>query len=131
VVVLTWLNDQLLKMDWLNNIVKLLVEDVFGLPTAERVGGSIHFFLYDTVKIFILLSVLIFAISYVQSYFPPERTRRILSRFRGVGANILGALLGTITPFCSCSSIRKPLLCTALRRARLRQRGNPLPALAG
>lgn len=104
-IVLNWLNDQLLKMDWLSDIAKWLVDDVFGLPVAQRVGGSIHFFLYDTVKIFILLSVLIFTISYIQSYFPPERTRRILSRFSGVGANILGALLGTITPFCSCSSI--------------------------
>jgi len=103
--VFTWLNDQLLKMDWLSRIFKWLVDDVFGLPTAERIGGSLHFFLYDTVKIFILLSVLIFVISYVQSYFPPERTRRILGRFKGVGANIFGALLGTITPFCSCSSI--------------------------
>jgi uncharacterized protein len=103
--VFTWLNDQLLKMNWLSDIFKWLVDDVFGLPVSERVGGSIHFFLYDTVKIFILLSVLIFTISYVQSYFPPERTRRILGRFKGVGANTLGALLGTITPFCSCSSI--------------------------
>ncbi len=92
-------------MDWLNGIFNWLVNDVFGLPVSERVGGSLHFFLYDTVKIFILLSVLIFTISYVQSYFPPERTRRILGRFKGVGANIFGALLGTITPFCSCSSI--------------------------
>jgi len=92
-------------MNWLSDIFNWLVGDVFDLPVSQRIGGSIHFFLYDTVKIFILLSVLIFAISYVQSYFPPERTRRILSRFRGVGANILGALLGTITPFCSCSSI--------------------------
>ena len=103
--VFEWLNDQLLKMQWLSDIVHALVEDVFGLDTTQRVGGSLHFFLYDTIKIFILLSVLIFAISYVQSHFPPERTRRILGRFSGVGANILGALLGTITPFCSCSSI--------------------------
>ena len=104
-LVLTWMNDQLLKMEWLNNLVRLLVENVFGLSVDEQVGGSIHFFLYDTVKIFILLSVLIFVISYIQSHFPPERTRKILGRFKGVGANILGALLGTITPFCSCSSI--------------------------
>ena len=103
--VFTWLNDQLLKMNWLSELVKRLVEDVFGLSTAERIGGSIHFFIYDTIKIFILLSVLIFTISYIQSYFPPERTRKILGRFKGVGANIFGALLGTITPFCSCSSI--------------------------
>lgn len=100
-----WLNDQLLKMTWLSDLVRLLVEKVFGLPITERLGGSIHFFLYDTIKIFILLSVLIFTISYIQSYFPPERTRKILGRFNGIGGNILGALLGTITPFCSCSSI--------------------------
>ena len=100
-----WLNSQLLKMEWLSDLIKLLVENMFGLSTAERLGGSIHFFLYDVVKIFVLLSVLIFTISYIQSYFPPERTRKILGRFRGVGGNILGALLGTVTPFCSCSSI--------------------------
>ncbi len=103
--VFTWLNDQLLKMQWLSALLKRLVEDVFGLSTAERLGGSIHFFLYDVVKIFVLLSVLIFTISLVQSYFPPERTKRILGRFRGIGGNVLGALLGTVTPFCSCSSI--------------------------
>ncbi len=100
-----WLNDQLLKMQWLSDLINWLVQDVFGLNTAERVGGSIHFFLYDTVKIFILLSVLIFVISYIQSHFPPERTRRIMGRFHGIGANTIGALLGTVTPFCSCSSI--------------------------
>jgi uncharacterized membrane protein YraQ (UPF0718 family) len=102
-------------MTWLYDIVELLVNKVFGLPvpvagqtgltTTERIGGSLHFFIYDTIKIFILLSVLIFSISYIQSFFPPERTRRILGRFNGIWANILGALLGTITPFCSCSSI--------------------------
>ncbi len=101
----TFLNDQFLRMVWLSDLFKWLVEDVFGLDTTTRVGGSLHFFLYDVAKIFILLSVLIFTISYVQSFFPPERTRRILGRFHGVGANLLGALLGTITPFCSCSSI--------------------------
>ncbi len=103
--VFEWLNNQLLKMEWLSNLVRWLVQDVFGLDVGERVGGSVHFFVYDTVKIFILLSVLIFAISYIQSHFPPERTRKILGRFHGVGANTLGALLGTVTPFCSCSSI--------------------------
>lgn len=92
-------------MDWLSNAVKSLVENVFGLDMGTQLGGSIHFFIYDVVKIFILLSVLIFTISYIQSFFPPERTRKILGRFKGVSANILGALLGTITPFCSCSSI--------------------------
>ncbi|GAU76518.1 permease [Fusibacter sp. 3D3] len=100
-----WLNNQLLKMEWLSNLVKLLVENVFGLSISDRLGGSIHFFIYDVIKIFILLSVLIFSISYIQSFFPPERTRKILGRFNGITANILGALLGTITPFCSCSSI--------------------------
>ena len=104
-VVFEWLNDQLLKMQWLNDLVRLLVQDVFGLSVESRVGGSIHFFIYDVIKIFILLSVLIFTISYIQSHFPPERTRRILGRFKGIGANALGALLGTVTPFCSCSSI--------------------------
>ncbi len=99
-----WLNDQLLRMQWLSDVVAAGVEGV-GLDPASRVGGSIQFFVYDVIKIFILLSVLIFAISYVQSYFPPERTRRILGGRSGIGANILGALLGTITPFCSCSSI--------------------------
>jgi len=103
--ILEFLNDQLLKMEWLSFIIKLLVEKVFGLNISGRLGGSIHFFIYDTIKIFILLSVLIFVISYIQSYFPPERTRKILGRFNGITANILGALLGTITPFCSCSSI--------------------------
>jgi len=100
-----WLNNQLLKMQWLSDLVKSLVENIFGLTINEKIGASIHFFLYDTIKIFLLLSILIFSISYIQSYFPPERTRKILGRFNGITANILGALLGTITPFCSCSSI--------------------------
>ena len=100
-----WLNSQLLKMEWLSNLVKILVEQGFGLSIQERLGGSIHFFIYDVIKIFILLSVLIFAISYIQSFFPPERTRKILGRFNGITANTLAALLGTVTPFCSCSSI--------------------------
>jgi len=100
-----WLNDQLLRMQWLSDLVTYLLHDLAGLDLAGRVGASIHFFIYDVIKIFILLSVLIFSISWVQSYFPPERTRRILGRYNGIGANILGALLGTITPFCSCSSI--------------------------
>lgn len=103
--IFTWLNNQLLKMEWLYELVRILVEDVFGLDITERVGGSIHFFVYDVIKIFILLSALIFVISYIQSFFPPERTRKILGKFNGISANILGALLGTITPFCSCSSI--------------------------
>ena len=100
-----WLNNQLLKMEWLYDLVRLLVENVFKLSIQEQIGGSIHFFIYDVIKIFILLSVLIFIISYIQSYFPPERTKRILGRFNGITGNISGALLGTVTPFCSCSSI--------------------------
>jgi len=100
-----WLNDQLLRMQWLSDLVRTLVEQGMGLPMSGQVGASVHFFIYDTVKIFILLSLLIFGISYVQSHFPPERTRRILGRFTGVRGNVLAALLGTVTPFCSCSSI--------------------------
>ncbi|HAE92838.1 MAG TPA: hypothetical protein DCG60_09410, partial [Tissierella sp.] len=104
-VILKWLNTQLLKMEWLFNLIKLLVENIFGLKIESRLGGSIHFFIYDVIKIFILLSFLIFGISYIQSFFPPEKTRKILGKYRGVTANTFAALLGTVTPFCSCSSI--------------------------
>lgn len=100
-----WLNNQLLKMQWLSDLVKLLVEDVFGLSMLSPWGASLHFFIYDVGKIFILLSVLIFSVSWLQSYFPPERTRQILGGMKGFKANLTGALLGTVTPFCSCSSI--------------------------
>ena len=93
----TWLNDQLLRMDWLSWLVRVLLEDGLGLDLSSRVGASLHFFIYDVIKIFILLSVLIFVISWVQSYFPPERTRRILGGMRGFRANLTGALLGTVT----------------------------------
>ncbi len=104
-IIFEWINNQLLKMDWLYSLVEKLVVNVFGLSMNERLGASVHFFIYDVVKIFILLSALIFMISYIQSFFPPERTRKILGNFSGITANILAALLGTITPFCSCSSI--------------------------
>lgn len=103
--VFQWLNNQILRMEWLYNLVRMLVENVLGLDIKSRIGGSLHFFVYDVIKIFILLSVLIFVISYIQSFFPPERTKKILGRFNGITANILGALLGTVTPFCACSSI--------------------------
>ena len=91
-------------MQWLNRMIGSLLS-LTGLDTESRIGNSIRFFLYDTVKIMVLLGVLILLISYVQSYFPPERSRKILGRFHGIRANIIGALLGTVTPFCSCSSI--------------------------
>lgn len=103
--ILQWLNSQLLRMDWLSDLVGLLVVNILGLDLTERVGSSVHFFIYDVIKIFILLTVLIFSISWVQSYFPPERTKRILGNMSGVKAKIMAALLGTLTPFCSCSSI--------------------------
>lgn len=103
--IFSFINQQLLKMEWLSDLVATFVESVLKLDMDSRVGGSVHFFIYDVIKIFILLSVLIFTVSIIQSYFPPERTRKILGNFKGITANILGALLGTITPFCSCSSI--------------------------
>ena len=101
-----WLviQDQILGMKWLNALIGNALSFV-GLDTTSRIGGSIQFFLYDVVKITVLLCLLIFLISYIQSYFPPERSKKILGRFHGVWANIISALLGTVTPFCSCSSI--------------------------
>ncbi|PWR21110.1 permease [Zavarzinia aquatilis] len=99
-----WLNDQVLRMAWLSDLVSAGVT-AGGLDPASRLGGSVQFFVYDVVKIFLLLSVLIFTVSLGQAYFPPERTRRILGGRAGLGANVLAALLGTVTPFCSCSSI--------------------------
>lgn len=96
--------DQVLGMKWLNAAIGQLLSAV-GVDLQTRWGGGLQFFLYDTIKIFVLLSVLIFGISYIQSFFPPERTKKILGRFHGVFANTLSALLGTVTPFCSCSSI--------------------------
>ncbi len=95
---------QILGMKWLNNLIGNGLS-ALGLDGSGRLGGSVQFFLYDTIKILVLLSVLIFIISYIQSYFPPERTKKILGRFRGLTANTLAALMGTVTPFCSCSSI--------------------------
>ena len=99
-----FLQNEVLGMKWLNRLIGSGLTAV-GLDTSDRVGGSIQFFIYDIVKIMVLLGFLILMISYIQSYFPPERTRKILGRFKGIGANIIAALLGTVTPFCSCSSI--------------------------
>ena len=99
-----FIQNEILGMRWLNALIGRGLSAV-GLDTAGRLGGSIQFFLYDTIKITVLLGSLIFFISYVQSYFPPERSKKILSRFHGIGANLAAALLGTVTPFCSCSSI--------------------------
>ena len=96
--------NEILGMRWLNRLIGSGLE-ACGLDTASRIGGSVQFFLYDTLKIMVLLGVLILVISYIQSYFPPERTKKILGRFHGIGANCAAALLGTVTPFCSCSSI--------------------------
>lgn len=96
--------DEILGMKWLNRLIGNGLSGL-GLDTGGRVGGSIQFFLYDVIKITVLLCFLIFVISYLQSYFPPERSKKILGRFHGIGANMISALLGTVTPFCSCSSI--------------------------
>ena len=96
--------NEILGMKWLNRLIGSIVEAV-GLDLESRIGGSVQFFFYDCIKIMVLLGVLILIISYIQSYFPPKRTKKILGRFHGVGANCIAALLGTVTPFCSCSSI--------------------------
>ena len=96
--------NQILGMKWLNELIGNSLGKI-GIDVESRMGGSIQFFLYDTIKIIVLLCVLIYVISYIQSYFPPERSRQILGKFKGIGANITAALLGTVTPFCSCSSI--------------------------
>lgn len=98
------IQDQILGMKWLDILIGRVLASL-GLDTGSRIGGSVQFFAYDVLKITLLLCVLIFLVSYIQSYFPPERSRRILGRFHGIGANGIGALLGTVTPFCSCSSI--------------------------
>lgn len=103
-IVWDFIQNQVLGMEWLNDIIGLLLS-FLGFDLSERIGSSIQFFIYDTVKISILLVTLIFIISYIQTYFPPERTKRILSKYSGIAGNIIAALLGTVTPFCSCSSI--------------------------
>ena len=96
---------QVLGMKWLADLVQDIMVNVFKLDLQEKIWGSLHFFIYDTIKILILLFVLVFIIAYIQSYFPPELTKKILSRFNGILGNKIAALLGTVTPFCSCSSV--------------------------
>lgn len=103
-MVWTFIQDQVLGMKWLSVLIGNLL-NLIGLDTSGKIGGSVQFFIYDVIKIVALLCVLIFIISYIQSFFPPERTKKILGRFHGLGANLIAALLGTVTPFCSCSSI--------------------------
>lgn len=100
----SFFQNQILKMEWLNHFIQQILTGV-GLNIDNHIGGNLQFFIYDVIKITILLCVLIFVISCIQSYFPPERSKKILGRFHGIGANIVSALLGTVTPFCSCSSI--------------------------
>lgn len=100
----SFIMDQVLGMKWLNKLIAALLTAI-GVDVESKIGGSLLFFLYDVLKITILLCVLIFIISYIQSYFPPERSKKIMGRFHGLGANCIAALLGTVTPFCSCSSI--------------------------
>ncbi|MCB7513986.1 MAG: permease [Clostridiales bacterium] len=99
-----FIQDQMLGMKWLNELLGMGLP-ALGLDVNGRIGGSVQFFIYDVLKITVLLCILIFAVSYIQSYFPPERSKRILGRLHGIWANIVSALLGTVTPFCSCSSI--------------------------
>ena len=103
-IVWDFIQNQLLGMKWLNKLIGMGLS-ALGLDITGRIGGSIQFFLYDVIKITVLLCFLILFISYIQSYFPPERSKKILGRFHGIWANIIAALLGTVTPFCSCSSI--------------------------
>ena len=99
-----FIQDEILGMQWLNRLISQLLT-LCGLDVKSRIGGSVQFFLYDTIKIMVLLGILILIISYIQSYFPPERSKKILGRYKGIAARIIAALLGTVTPFCSCSSI--------------------------
>ena len=100
----SFIQDEILGMKWLNKLIGMIL-NACGLDTNGKLGGGVQFFIYDVVKIMVLLGVMIFLISYIQSYFPPERTKKILGRFHGIGSNCIAALLGTVTPFCSCSSI--------------------------
>lgn len=102
--ILEFIQDQILSMKWLSSLVNWSLS-MLGVDSATRWGGVLEFFIYDFIKIMILLFVLIFAISYIQSYFPPQKSRQILGKFSGIKANLMATLLGTVTPFCSCSSV--------------------------
>ncbi len=99
-----FIQNEILGMHWLNRLIGSFL-NACGIDATGKIGGTVQFFIYDIIKIMVLLGVLIFIISYIQSFFPPERTKKILGNFHGIWANILAALLGTVTPFCSCSSI--------------------------
>lgn len=103
-IILEFIQKEILGMNWLSVLVGNIIQ-LIGIDLDSQIGGTLHFFIYDVIKIIILLCTLIFIISYIQSYFPPERSKKILSKFKGISANIISALLGTVTPFCSCSSI--------------------------
>lgn len=104
--IFAFISDEILGMKWLNRLIGKLIESIFGQEFASgRLGDSLQFFIYDFIKISVILCLMIFIISYIQSYFPPERTKKILGKFKGITANMIGALLGTITPFCACSSV--------------------------
>lgn len=104
IILLKFING-ILKFTWLDNLVRLLVENVFKISMDTNLGSSIHFFIYDTIKIIILLGLMIFIISYIRSYFSPEKTKKILEKFGGIKGNFMASLLGIVTPFCSCSSV--------------------------
>ena len=99
-----FIQNQILGMKWLKDLIGSLLS-VIGLDITGKIGGAVLFFIYDVIKIVVLLCCLIFIINYIQSFFPAQRTKRILGRFHGIGANVIAALLGTVTPFCSCSAI--------------------------
>lgn len=103
--ILEFISKQVLGMAWLNELVGQILVQFFGLNLSSRVGGSLQFFIYDSIKILTLLVVLVFIVAYIQSYFPPERAKKILGRFNGFSGSLIAALLGVVTPFCSCSSV--------------------------
>lgn len=102
--VLIFFKDQILSMHWLDNLIKLML-NAFELNPDSKAFGMVHFFIYDTIKIMLLLVILVFIISFIQSYFSPEKSKKTIMKFSGIKGNFIGAILGILTPFCSCSSI--------------------------